>query len=227
METNRNQIEMRLATDTDLVHSAKTGDGAAFEELVKRYTRQVFSVACHITRSREDAEDVTQETLLKACCHLKDFQERAQFSTWLTRIAVNSAFEKVRHLKSLKSHEDEELSCEPTTSSKELPDWRLNPEEAYSRSQLRRRLQKALEALPTIYSTVFVLRDIYGFSISETAATLKVSVAQVKTRLLRARLQLRENLSKDLFPTWSKAEHARSNLVARVRPLAIECGVSV
>ena len=221
MECDQNQIETQLTADTQLVTSAKRGDPDAFEALVKRHTKRVLSVAWHLTRSREDAEDVTQETFLKACLHLKDFQEKAQFSTWLTRIAVNTSLTKIRSTKWVPAGGDEKAMWE--SISEELSDWRSNPEELYSRSQLRRRLHEALEELPQIYSRVFVLRDIYGFSMAETAAALQLSIPQVKTRLLRARLRLRENLSKPFSPTWTEGEHEQSNLVAGVRPLAIEC----
>lgn len=221
MQCHQNQIEMQSVTDRHLVTSAKQGDADAFAELVKRHTRRVFSVAWHLTHSREDAEDITQETFLKACCHLRDFQEKAQFSTWLTRIAVNTALTKIRSSKSAPICADGEPIWE--SMSEELSDWRSNPEELYSRSQLRQRLQEALKELPQIYSKVFVLREMYGFSVAETAAALQLTVPTVKTRLLRARLQLRDNLRKSFLPTWTEAEHARSNLVARVRPLALDC----
>lgn len=221
MECDQNQIKTQLAADTQLVRSAKRGDPGALEALVKRNINRVFSVAWHLTRSREDAEDVTQETFLKACLHLRDFQEKAQFSTWVTRIAVNTSLTKIRSAKGVPAGGDEKPMWE--SISEELSDWRSNPEELYSRSQLRRRLLEALEELPQIYSKVFVLRDIYGFSMAETAAALQLSIPQVKTRLLRARLRLRDNLSKPVFPTWTEGEHAQSNLVAGVRPLAVEC----
>ena len=200
MEMDANQIATQSARDLDLVHSAKQGEVAAFEELMKRHMKRVFAIACHMTRSREDAEDVTQETFLKACCHLKDFHEKAQFTTWLTRIAVNTALTKVRQSSLVQIGCKEEPFWEPTDVADEVPDWRPNPEEIYSRSQLHERLRNALEGLPLIYGTVFVLRDVYGFSIEETAAALQLSVPTIKTRLLRARLQLRESLSRTFCP---------------------------
>ena len=155
---------------------------------------------------------------MKACRHLKDFQEKAQFSTWLTRIAVNTAYTKIRSSNSSPICADQEPCWE--SISEKLSDWRSHPEELYNRSQLRHRLQEAVEELPQIYGKVFVLRDMYGFSIAETATALQLSVPTVKTRLLRARLQLRDSLTKSFVPTWTAAEHARANLVAPVRPLA-------
>lgn len=209
--------------DMDLVHSAKRGEIAAFEELVRRHTKRVFAVAQHITRSREDAEEVSQETFLRAFLRLCDFEEKAQFSTWLTRIAVNAALTTVARSSRDKVVSRDERGWEGPSIPEHVPDWRLNPEQLYSQSQLREILRQALEDLPQAYSTVFILRDVQGFSISETAAVLELSIPTVKTRLFRARLQLRESLSKFFIPTWSSAGHARSNLVARVRPLAHEC----
>lgn len=219
MEMDRNQIETQSSADIDLVRSAKQGEMAAFEELMKRHMKRVFTVAFHIARSREDAEDITQETFLKACCHLKDFHEKAQFNTWVTRIAVNTALTKVRKSSFVQIRSNEEPSWEPSAMTEEVPDWRPNPEEIYSRSQLNQRLRNALEGLPLNYSTVFVLRDVYGLSIEETASALQLSVPTIKTRLLRARLQLRERLSSFLIPASTKAEHERSNLDACVRCL--------
>jgi RNA polymerase sigma-70 factor (ECF subfamily) len=218
MQTESSKSNRHPLPDMDLVHSAKRGDIAAFEELVRRHTRRVFAVAQHITRSREDAEEVSQETFLRAFLRLRDFEEKAQFSTWLTRIARCTRDKVV----SCEEHEWEGASIpEP------VPDWRPNPEQLYSQSQLREILRQALEALPQTYSTVFILRDIQGFSMEETAAVLELSVPTIKTRLFRARLQLRDSLSKFFISTLPSAGGARSNLVARVRPLVPECGSTV
>jgi RNA polymerase sigma-70 factor (ECF subfamily) len=219
MQNDQNQLNTQSAADIDLVQSAKQGDISAFEELVRRHTKRVFAIASHITRSREDAEEVSQETFLKACRHLKGFEGKAQFGTWLTRIAVNTALTKVSQPRFVQIG-DEESDSELSSMAKEVPDWRPNPEELYGQYQLRQRLRQALEQLPRLYSTVFLLRDMQGLSVTETAAALRLSIPTVKTRLLRARLQLREILSKSFITTWTEAEHARSNLVARVPPLA-------
>ena len=219
MQNDQNQLNTQSATDIDLVQSAKQGDISAFEELVRRHTKRVFAIASHITRSREDAEEVSQETFLKACRHLKGFEGKAQFGTWLTRIAVNTALTKVRRSKFIQIG-GEESDSKLSSTAKEVPDWRPNPEELYSQYQLRQRLRQALEQLPRLYSTVFLLRDMQGLSVTETAAALRLSIPTVKTRLLRARLQLREILSKSFITRWTEADHARSSLVALVRPLS-------
>jgi RNA polymerase sigma-70 factor (ECF subfamily) len=173
---------------------------AAFEELVRRHTQRVFSVGYHITQSREDAEDVSQETFLKAYRHLKDFEGNAQFSTWLTRIAVNTALSTVARSNRARVAPNQQEPWELGALPENVPDWRENPEQLYTRFQLRQLLRQALEKLSPAYSNVFLLRDMQGFSISETAAALQLSIPTVKTRLLRARLQLRESLSKSFIP---------------------------
>jgi len=209
MQSDQNQLSATSVADIDLVHSAKQGDTGAFEQLVRRHTKRVFAIAHHITRSREDAEEVSQETFIKACCRLKEFQEKAQFSTWLTRIAVNTALTKAGR-SNLAENEPKEKRFSPLSGATEdIADWRPNPEELYSRFQLRQKLRQALEELPQMYSTVFLLRDMQGLSAAETAAALQLSIPTVKTRLLRARLRLREILSKSFVPRWTEAGQAR------------------
>jgi RNA polymerase sigma-70 factor (ECF subfamily) len=215
MQTDQTQLSTHSAADIDLVRSAKRGDMAAFEELVRRHTKRVFAIARHITRSHQEAEDVSQETFLKAFLHLNAFEEKAQFSTWLTRIAMNAALAVARSSR-VKTTSAEVPEWETSSAPDEVSEWRANPEQLYSRSQLRQLLQQALEELPQAYSAVFLLRDVQGLSILETAAALQLNVPTVKTRLLRARLRLRQNLSKTFITTWTSAEHARSNLVSRV-----------
>lgn len=180
-----------------LVHAAKAGDMRAFEQLLRQSQAMVFRVAQHITGSREDAEDVTQEAFLKAFEHLNRFEERSRFSTWVTRIAVNAALMRVR---SRRTHEHvaihKDSGEDPAALPYEIQDWRPDPEQLYTRRELRSILAQALAALPQHYSTVFVLRDVEGFSTAETAETLGISIAAVKTRLLRARLQLRQHLAR-------------------------------
>lgn len=201
MQTDQTQHSTHSAADFDLVRSAKRGEMVAFEELVRRHTRRVFSIARHITRSYEEAEEVSQETFLKAFLHLNAFEEKAQFSTWLTRIAVNAALANVRSSRvKTNTTSAEEPEWDTIYAPDEVSDWRANPEQLYSRSQLRQLLRQALEDLPQTYSTVFLLRDIQGLSILETATALQLRVPTVKTRLLRARLQLRETLSKSFIP---------------------------
>ena len=165
MQNDQNQLNTQSAADIELVQFAKQGDSSAFEELVRRYTKRVFAIANHITRSREDAEEVSQETFLKACRHLKDFEGKAQFGAWLTRIAVSTALTKVSRSKFVQIEPNEESDSELSSTANDVPDWRPNPEELYSQHQLGQRLAQALEQLPRLYSTVFLLRDVQGLSV--------------------------------------------------------------
>src|SRR5881394_2465668 len=180
-----------------LVQAAKKGDVGAFEELVKRYDRNVFRIAQHITQNREDAEDVVQDAFLKAYSNLEQFQGQSKFYTWLVRIAVNEALMKLRRRRPERTVSlDEEVKTEEDSLPREVADWSPNPEQQYNQEELREILSKTIQGLPPGFRTVFVLRDVEGLSTEETADALDLSIPAVKSRLLRARLQLRERLSR-------------------------------
>ena len=196
-----NAIENKLAgpvsEELALVQAAKRGDDSAFEELVRRYDRNVFRIAQHITQNREDAEDVVQEAFLKAYGNLAQFQEQSKFYTWLVRIAVNEALMKLRRRRPERTVSlDEDIKTEDDSLPREIADWSPNPEQLYNQAELGEILSKTIQGLPPGFRTVFVLRDVEGLSTEETAAALDLSVPAVKSRLLRARLQLRERLGK-------------------------------
>lgn len=175
---------------------ARQGDSAAFSELADLYSRRVFRLAQQITQNREDAEDVLQETFIKAYEHLGDFAGNSRFYTWLARIAVNESLMKLRKRKWDKTvWLDEPVSTGEDTVAREIAIWDDNPEERYSQQELREILDKAIQSLAPIYRSVFVLRDVEDFSIEETAQALDLSIPAVKSRLLRARLQLRDKLT--------------------------------
>ena len=183
--------------EAPLVDRARSGDSAAFSELVNRYERKIFRLAKHITQNDEDAEDVLQETFLKAYSHLESFQGHSKFYTWIVRIAVNEALMKLRKRKSSRTISlDEPTDTGEDTMVREIAVWEENPEQKYSRDELREILDKAVESLKPAFRTVFVLRDIEEMSTEETASALDISIPAVKSRLLRARLQLREKLTK-------------------------------
>jgi RNA polymerase sigma-70 factor (ECF subfamily) len=183
--------------EAPLVERARSGDAAAFSELVNRYERKIFRLAKHITQNDEDAEDVLQETFLKAYSHLDSFQGQSKFYTWIVRIAVNEALMKLRKRKSSRTVSlDEPTDTGEDTMVREIAVWEENPEQKYSRDELREILDKAVESLKPAFRTVFVLRDIEELSTEETASALDISIPAVKSRLLRARLQLREKLTK-------------------------------
>ncbi len=180
-----------------LVRAAKAGDIGAFEQLVKLYDRNVFRIAQHITQNREDAEDVVQDAFLKAYENLGKFQEQSKFYTWLVRIAVNEALMRLRRRRPERMVSlDEEVKTEEDSMPREVADWSPNPEQLYSQSELRDILSRTVQGLPPSFRTVFVLRDVENLSTEETAEALDLSVPAVKSRLLRARLQLRERLNK-------------------------------
>jgi RNA polymerase sigma-70 factor (ECF subfamily) len=180
-----------------LVERARAGDAAAFSELVERYERKIYRLAKHITQNDEDAEDVLQESFLKAYSHLDSFQGDSKFYTWLVRIAVNEALMKLRKRKSDKTVSlDEPQDTGEDLVAREIAVWEDDPEKKYSREELADILSKAVDSLKPSFRTVFVLRDIEELSTEDTAETLGISVPAVKSRLLRARLQLREKLTR-------------------------------
>jgi RNA polymerase sigma-70 factor (ECF subfamily) len=186
-----------ITEETVLVNQARGGDAQAFSVLVRRYENKIFRLALHITQNREDAEDVLQETFLKAYEHLDQFQGNAKFYTWIVRIAVNQALMKLRKRKSDKAVSlDETIDTGEDTVAREIADWEENPEQRYSREELGSILGSAVDSLAPTYKTVFVLRDLDELSTEETAEALGLSVAAVKSRLLRARLQLRDKLTR-------------------------------
>jgi RNA polymerase sigma-70 factor, ECF subfamily len=183
--------------DLELVHASKNGDVAAFEELVKRYDRQLLRIAQHVTHNREDSQDAVQEAFLKAFQNLGQFRGDSKFSTWLIRITVNQSLMKLRKQRAIREVSlDEGFQEEGDALPMEVTDWAPNPEQLYRASELRDILTQALEELRPISRTVFVLRDIEGLATDQTAEVLGLSHAEVKARLWRARLQLRESLTR-------------------------------
>lgn len=197
METIQPKIEEPISEELMLVNAAKGGDIGAFEQLVRKYDRNVFRIANHITQNREDAEDVVQDAFLKAFQNLGQFQGQSKFYTWLVRIAVNEALMRLRRRRPERMVSlDEDINTGEDTIPREVADWAPNPEQLYNQSELRDILQKTIQGLPPGFRTVFVLRDVEGLSTEETADALNLSIPAVKSRLLRARLQLRERLTK-------------------------------
>ncbi len=193
----QSKVKDEAGDELALVQAAKAGDVAAYEQLVKRYDRNVFRIAQHITQNREDAEDVVQDAFLKAYENLEQFQGNSKFYTWLVRIAVNESLMKLRRRRTDKTVSlDQEIETEEDSMPREVADWAPNPEQLYKQGELKDILSRTINGLPASFRTVFVLRDVEGLSTEETAEALNLSVPAVKSRLLRARLQLRERLNK-------------------------------
>jgi RNA polymerase sigma-70 factor (ECF subfamily) len=192
------------------VYLCKSGDAAAFEQLVKRYDGRLFSLAQHVTHKREDARDAVQEAFLKVFRKLTQFRENSQFSTWLFRITVNESSMKLR-----KRHSTREVSIDDDFQGEEdvypldVADWAPNPEDLYRRSELRNILRRTLQELQPGLRVAFVLRDIEEFSTEQTAEVLELTSVAVRARLRRARLQLRERLS-NFGVESDAAEHLQS-----------------
>jgi RNA polymerase sigma-70 factor (ECF subfamily) len=182
--------------ELSLVIAAQGGDLAAFEELVRRYESRILRLAEHITGNAEDAQDVLQDTFLKAYSKLDQFQRNSRFYTWLVRIAVNESLMRLRKRRGNKTVSlDQEIETDEDLVPRQIADWHPNPEQQYATEQVREILGRTIASLPLAYRSVFQLRDVEGLSTEETADVLHISVPAVKSRLLRARLQLREKLS--------------------------------
>jgi RNA polymerase sigma-70 factor (ECF subfamily) len=189
--------------DTELVKRAQAGDLDSFEELVAQHETRVYALALRITGQVHDAQDVTQQTFLNAIEHLSSFRGESSFSTWLLRIATHAALKILRKRRGLPTVSLEQ-NTEESDSYGEVPhpefiaDWSQSPQKLAERGEIRELLGKALDQLDEKHRLVFVLRDVEGLSVKETAEALELSEANVKVRLLRARLQLREELTRKL-----------------------------
>lgn len=194
-------MSLAAQSDEELVRQAKAGELAAFEELANRYEQKVYSLARRLLRQEQDAEDVTQQAFLSALEHLDGFREEASFATWLLRIATHAALKVLRKRKGLDVI-SLEAATEPREEGESVPhpefiaDWRESPEQLAQRNETHRLIEEALTQLDEKHRLVFLLRDVEGLSVKETAAALGLSEANVKVRLLRARLQLREQLTR-------------------------------
>jgi len=186
-----------LANETELVEAARGGDAEAFTTLVNQYDRNIYRLALNITGNPEDAEDVLQETFLKAYANLSKFQGNSRFYTWIVRIGVNEALMKLRKRKSDRTVSlDERVETgEDEYMPREVVDWGENPEQRYARRELNDILSAALNELEPGFRIVVYLRDVENLSTEETAEMLDLSVPAVKSRLLRGRLKLRERLN--------------------------------
>jgi RNA polymerase sigma-70 factor (ECF subfamily) len=189
--------------EQSLIARICSGDSSLFTALVKPYERRVYATALALLRNEADAQDVAQEAILKAFTHLRQFRGESRFSTWLIQITVNEARMRQRKqhaelFEPIEGLQEEEGAYTP----RDFADWREIPSEALEKSELRALLTKALDSLAQKYREVFLLRDVEQLSIEETAEVLKLSIASVKTRLLRARLMLRDILAPALADGW-------------------------
>lgn len=170
-------------TDEELVTRILSGEGHLYEEVMRRHNRRLYRAIRAIVRSDAEVEDVMQEAYVNAYAHLIQFRGGARFSTWLTRIAIHEAFARLRRAKRFTSEEGEEMAANERT-----------PEQMAGDAELARALERAIDALPEAYRTVFVLRAVEEMSTAETAEALEIPEDTVKTRLHRARGLLQKSL---------------------------------
>jgi len=193
---NPHRIPSAVARDDEhlFVAAAQAGDAAAFEELVNRYEGKIFRLTRNITGNHEDAEDAMQDAFLKAYAHLQDFHGDSRFYTWLVRIAANEALMRLRKRRPNQFSLDEPVEGDTDIFPRELEDWGPTPEQKYAQTEMQGIVGELIDRLEPEYRVVFLLRDFEELSTQETAEALGISVPAVKSRLLRARLKLREKL---------------------------------
>ncbi len=191
------EIDLDIYPDeASLVEALKRGDPEACACMIKQYAPRVYAIAIRMLNDPDDAEEVLQETFISACKNIKKFEERSALGTWLHRIATNAALMHLRKRKRREVSLDEPIETQGGDDVyREVQDWTFSPDDHAMNSEIRDILEKAIAELPETLRTVFVLREIEGYSTEETAQILGISVSAAKVRLHRARLRLRQLLS--------------------------------
>src|SRR6201997_2213205 len=202
-----NPEQAGLTREQELLARVQRGENELFYELVRPYERRVYAAALAILRNEHDAEDAAQEAMLKALGNIRQFRAEARFSTWLIQITVNEALMRRRRQKTvvmeaMDGHRADGADGAGDYVTRDFADWREIPSEVLERKEVRQKLAEALASLDRKYREVFVLRDMEQLNIQETADALGISVASVKTRLLRARLMLRDLLAGGWEQGW-------------------------
>ena len=208
------ELDPSLQTpESTLVQRASGGDKAAFYVLVQPCEKLLFAAAMAILKNPEDAEDAAQEAVLKAFMNIGRFRGESKFSTWITQICINEARLKIRKARKNLYDSIDEPACgeDGDYFPRDFADWREIPSEALERKELRVALKRALDSLPQKYREILILRDIQRLSIEDTAEVLGLTPANVKTRLLRARFQMRDALAPGLDGSWAfgRQEYAK------------------
>jgi RNA polymerase sigma-70 factor (ECF subfamily) len=201
--------------EAELIKSVCDGEREAFYELMRPYERMIYATAIGVLKNPADAEEVAQEAVMKAFSNLPRFRAESKFSTWLIQITYNEARMKVKkgrqHL--FESIDEQQQNEKGDFWPKDYADWRPIPSEVLEQNEIRQAVQDAINSLSPEYREVLILRDIQHLSIKETVTILRISKANVKTRLRRARLQLRDSLAPGLDGCWIKGQSYR-----KVRP---------
>jgi RNA polymerase sigma-70 factor (ECF subfamily) len=182
--------------DDQLVRLSQQGDDQAFSELTRRHQSSCKKLALSILRDRQDAEDEVQNAMWKAFEHIDQFQQDSKFSTWLTRIVVNQCLMRLRQGRRAKFLYIDETHVGEDLATLELPDGRKTPEQTLGQAELAVVLNREIRRIPPLLRNVFLLRDIQELPMPDVAERLGISVAAAKSRLLRARLELRSRMEK-------------------------------
>jgi RNA polymerase sigma-70 factor, ECF subfamily len=183
-----------LPDDQTLVSRAQAGDFDALDQLVTRHERRLYALAWHLTHNHHDAQDAVQNAALAVVEHLDDFRGESSFRTWVTRVTVNHSIKLLR--RRVRGRGEGQGEADSIPMPEFIADWRGDPQLALDREELRRLLDEGIAELPEGQRIVFILRDVEGLSVAETAMLAEISPANVKVRLLRARLALREYLTR-------------------------------
>ena len=202
-------IAYREQSDEELVRIAQAGDTRAFDELVTRYKDKVYRLSFKILRHEEDASEALQDSFLSAYRGLKNFKAESTFSTWLYRIATNASLMKYRKRRDHHFSLDQPMGREEDGEPLQIPDWSTQPVQELLDSETREIMEEGVDRLSEELRTVFVLRDIEGLSNAEVAEVLDLSVAAVKSRLHRARIELRERLSRYFADRLTRKDRGR------------------
>ena len=203
--TGKPRAEAR--NESQLVDRFLGGDNDAFAELIKPHAGALYGVALAILKDDSDAQEAVQDAVLKAMTHLATFRRESKFSTWITQITINEARMKLRKARRhLYRSIDEDVEPEGQYRPQDLADWREIPSESLERAELRGTLERALDTLTPSAREVILLRDVQNFSTAETAKILGISLVAVKSRLLRARMQIRDALAPGIDGAWSLGE---------------------
>ena len=214
------------ADDATLVVAAQSGDGRAFEILVERHEQRILFVARRITRTREDAEDVMQQSFQKAFTHIRNFEGRSAFSTWLTRITITEALMFLRRSRGLREVLIDDLNgSDETTTAIEVPDSSPDPEAIYSQREWVQMLSLAMNELPVGIRRAIQLHDLDERSSEETARIMGISVAALKGRMFHGKRKLRERLKHIVEPAWRSARKTSRRIgnTTHISPDQVTC----
>jgi RNA polymerase sigma-70 factor, ECF subfamily len=179
-----------MDTESDLIDKIIKGDKRLYEGIIRKYNQRLYRIARSFIKNEDEIEDVMQETYIKAYLHLKQFEGKSQFSTWLTRILINQANLSLNKEKRVRTHISNSSDNIPDTKSSNEP----GPDQNLMNEEMKKYLEQAIDELPDTLRSVYIMREVEGLSVNETAEALSISIENVKTRLHRAKASLKDSL---------------------------------